>query len=339
MANKKKEMIILSFIAYRGFWETDPQKIEKKIAETLSLKILRPFIGKQELVWGPALYKGDHFLDAAMMYAVRNQNKPSEYTVVIRGTNPISLWSWLNEDLKINKQFPWVTGSPPASAKISEASENGLALLQGIKPADSIPGAGTTIQQFLQDTITRGEANTIYVTGHSLGGCMAPTLALWLKDTMASLDNVELSVYAYAGPTAGNEAFAQYSDNRFLENCNRFACHYDIAPHWWNEDTLEKMYTLYEPDISPGELDKVLIHKAVKEAKDKGYTQITNLRRVPGEIYTRIEEYIIQAIYQHVFPYLYLAVEKEDAPQIVKAVGLDKLLDDSPLLLYKEGLY
>jgi hypothetical protein len=340
VAEKKKEMVILSFIAYQGFWETDPQKIKNLLVETLNLKILKPFIGEQELVWGPALYKGDHFLDVAMMYTVRNKNTPSEYTVVVRGTNPLSIWSWLDENLKIEKQFPWETGTPPAGAKISEATHTALSVLQDLKPAESIPGTGIPINRFLQDIITGGEAKTIYITGHSLGGCTAPTLALWLKDTLKALDEVGLYVYAYAGPSAGNDAFAEYSDSQLAGNCNRYACSYDIAPDWWNVKSLRELYTIYEPEIEPGDLGKYLIHAAINAAEGKRYTQIAVHRKVPGEVNTRINDYLDQAIYQHVFPYLYLAVEKgNEAGHVVKAVGLDKLLDDSPLILYKDGLY
>lgn len=338
MIDKKKEMIVLSFIAYQGFWETDPQKVKNLVENTLSMKLLMPFIGKQELVWGPARTKGKQVFDVAMMYAVNNKSNPSEYTVVIRGTNPISLWSWWNEDLKIIKQIPWEYGKAPAQAKISQASHTALHLLQDLKPEESIPGAGQTINAFLQDIINSGKAKTIYVTGHSLGGCMAPTLALWLKDTLTGIDDIDLSVYAYAGPTAGNGTFAQYSNSR-LTNCIRYANHYDIAVHWCNEEALLELDNLYEPYISPSEAEKKLIAATAKAAKDKDYTQIDSLNDVPGDVYTVIKEYLAQAIYQHTFPYLYLVVAKEQAPAIVKAVGMDSLLEESTLANYKEDLY
>ena len=58
----------------------------------------------------------------------------------------------------------------------------------------------------------------VCVTGHSLGGCLAGTFALYLKDNRGSWDSSGTSpvcCITFAAPTAGNAAFATYSDGQF----------------------------------------------------------------------------------------------------------------------------
>ena len=54
----------------------------------------------------------------------------------------------------------------------------------------------------LRDAVDKlaGDRTTIYVTGHSLGGCATTTVALYLQ---AALTNHVFQVYTFAGPTAG----------------------------------------------------------------------------------------------------------------------------------------
>jgi len=87
------------------------------------------------------------------------------------------------------------------------------------------------------------------VTGHSLGGCLAGTFALYLKDNRESWDSSGTSrvcCITFAAPTAGNAAFAAYSDGQFTDgggfpgwdsslgtNCDAVRCSFDVAPLAW----------------------------------------------------------------------------------------------------------
>jgi len=96
----------------------------------------------------------------------------------------------------------------------------------------------------------------VAVTGHSKGGALATTVALWLKDALASPDAAEhwdsrggarVSSYAFAAPTPGNAAFADRidhvlaGDHHHLRNAN------DIVTHAWQVDELERIPDLYAP--------------------------------------------------------------------------------------------
>ena len=71
---------------------------------------------------------------------------------------------------------------------------------------------GLTIRDFIAQAAT--EEMRIHFTGHSLGGLLAPTYALWLYDELRGdpvHPRLTFSADAFAGPSAGNQAFADYT--------------------------------------------------------------------------------------------------------------------------------
>src|SRR5262249_13625321 len=144
---------------------------------------------------------------------------PSQYAIGIAGTNPKSILDWIIEDGFVAWQVPWVYALLDApGAKIALGTAIGLALLQNMKPSSKVPGGGSTLVDFLA-TVTKSPVQAA-VAGHSLGGALAPTAALWLADTQGFLShwdrhkNATLSALPTAGPTAGNSAFATYSGKK-----------------------------------------------------------------------------------------------------------------------------
>lgn len=124
-------------------------------------------------------------------------------------------------------------------------------------PAPARDGAGLDLLSFLAaDARAAAEPLDVTVTGHSKGGALAATVALWLKDALASADTAEhwdgrrgarVSCYAFAGPTPGNAAFASRidrvlgADHHHLRNTN------DVVTHAWQLDELTQIPTLYAP--------------------------------------------------------------------------------------------
>ena len=102
-------------------------------------------------------------------------------------------------------------------------------------------------------------------TGHSLGGLLAPAMALWLVDYLADAKKrrgdlkakLALDVYGYAAPTAGNRAFAAYLESR-LQNNKRFANDLDAATLAWDETTMRMLPSIYEPDVDMQPITKSL---------------------------------------------------------------------------------
>jgi hypothetical protein len=201
-----------------------------------------------EVVWGPVTYTvPGALLQDNMMYVVQNQTDTSQFAIAIRGTNFISQLNWMMDDFDLIQLMPW----PPASGttsngQISEGANIGLAALLGMTWTNS-EGTVLTLVDFLtQATAAANKTINICTTGHSLGGMLSSTLALYLYEIQSTWDpnNIgNISCISFAGPTAGNAEFATYSDSVFgamtappnwdsslTTNCDTVRCDLDIAP-------------------------------------------------------------------------------------------------------------
>lgn len=84
------------------------------------------------------------------------------------------------------------------------------------------------------------------------------------------------------GATAGNDAFAAYSD-RSLPTAVRFANTLDIVPHFWNIDTLNATKEIYRPALPPAPIINLLIDLArAHAAKGGDYLQLRNTVGIEG---------------------------------------------------------
>jgi hypothetical protein len=225
------------------------------------------------VAWGPVVvqFPTDHYAVNAM-YVAQNQDT---YVVGVAGTNPTSLFDWIVEDGFVSVQLPWIYDEL-AGAKISLGTGIGLAILQNAAPGTGIPGTGTTLREFLSGIFPKKGMNLV-VSGHSLGGALAPTLALWLHDTWLLWDpfrDVTLSTMPTAGPTAGNAAFASYSDEKL--SITRFANAIDVVPHAWQASDLTEIPTLYVPDIPSDDLVNDLVAFLGRISAAGDYTQLVD---------------------------------------------------------------
>jgi hypothetical protein len=207
------------------------------------------------IVWGPSVAQVLGNTPAInTMYVAQNATEPSKYVIAIAGTNFKSIIDALVEDNFVEWQVPWIYDPLLlGAAHISLGTAVGLAILQNMTPSSKVPGGGTTLAQFLA-TITKKPVQ-ITTVGHSLGGALAPAVALWLADTQPYTDwdpngNATLASLATAGPTAGNSLFALHTG---LKLGGRLASYYntlDIVPHAWQGSMLAKIPGLYGPNIS-----------------------------------------------------------------------------------------
>src|SRR5262249_21292014 len=165
---------------------------------------------------------------------------------------------WLVEGFLVSgdRQVPWLTGQPfSLERKISLGTFIGLRALQTLKPGPTLPGAGATVRDFLATQV--GAPIEINLGGHSLGGALSPTLALWLAARRSDWDpagHASLSVLPSAGPTAGNQEFADYSDGKIGPRVTRLHNPFDIAPDAWAVADLQAIPTLYAPEIQPDDV-------------------------------------------------------------------------------------
>jgi len=274
----QRDMATLAFLAYLGdALKGSDETVETQLDDCLqrALKV-QADSHRWELAWGPAVY---HFslskLDDNMMYVVQDTTNPSHFAVVVRGTNPSAFLDWLVEDFDVVDQVAWITSTsagkqPEGQPKISKGTSEGLHILQEMTPEGG-PVQNQNLLQFLQAQ-SPPSGLQIDVTGHSLGGALAPTLALWLAENLDS--RAKISVYPLAGPTPGNADFAAYYESVLGSSTHRLWNPFDIVPLAWNHETLGKMADLYEPLTRANPAERGLIDGLRSVVKDKGYTQI-----------------------------------------------------------------
>jgi hypothetical protein len=177
-------------------------------------------------VWGPAVYKAEENPGATNAMFVAYSASESCYVVAIAGTNPLGDSALLFEDLDVkpadmvawpptisNGTLRWTpSASPNASvAAIDKGTSLGLAALfaltgPGLDPTTSKVTQNVTLQSYLQSVTS--SSSTLIFTGHSLGGALAPTLALMLYPTPATSGWSAVRILATAGPTPGTRGVA-----------------------------------------------------------------------------------------------------------------------------------
>ncbi|WP_041350709.1 lipase family protein [Nitrosococcus watsonii] len=183
------------------------------------------------------------------VYVVQSVNDESQYAIAISGTNPYEITDWIFEDFLVAHTHPWKYGSCPAGARISSSAALSLAIFQNLKPCQGIPGANLRLIDF----INSASVSNLTVTGHSLGGEMASTVALWLADIQGEQwdrqKNAKLYAYCYAGPTAGNNSWANYFHERLGSHAHRIWNSLDVVPYAWEVSGLKQIPNLYKPSI------------------------------------------------------------------------------------------
>jgi len=246
--------LILAFLPYLGAPLSGPDVSEKtRELVAAGLEFFRPLIGPWKLVWGPAVFQVVRGAIPANTMFLAEHEETGELFVSIAGTNPFSAYAWFVEDFNVSETRAWGHGDAPESVAVSKGTLKGLLALQGMVPPTGFPGANVTLEDFLEERFAEeGDPVEMTVSGHSLGGALAPTLALWLLDTQKQWDRhgrATISVYAYAGPTPGNDAFASYFDARFGDRVHRIANPLDVVTHAWNVGDLADVKALYTPEI------------------------------------------------------------------------------------------
>jgi Lipase (class 3) len=190
---------------------------------------------------------------------------------------------------------------------------NPLKLLR--KHADAaLISNGKSVKEFLADQISKVPASEIFVTGHSKGGALSSTVALWLKDTQGPQataseqwdpqSKATINCYSFAGPTAGNEAFAKHSDDTLKDKCVRVWNNLDVVPKAFVPDAMRETSKLYELSSSDKKFLDPLIEKVAAGVKDLHYRQICGEgMRLDCALIPKLP-FPLQMIHQHLDAYL-----------------------------------
>jgi hypothetical protein len=173
-----------------------------------------------------------------LAFIARNSAK-DKLAVVVRGTVvEATLAGLINayEDLSVGT----VTHFPPGAHDAQVAYGSAVAFSRLTSASFTVPGyplTGMNLLLALQTLIADGSP-TIYVTGHSLGGCTATMIALYLQELVPGC---VFQVYTFAAPTAGLKSFADLFDHRFggsstaTNSSWRVMNVWDIVPRAWAE--------------------------------------------------------------------------------------------------------
>ncbi len=194
--------------------------------------------GDWALVWGPAVTA----IDAGNLMFVTYNKSTNQYAIAVRGTYPnfgLALLVDLYEDLDVSHplawQYPVVPGALVAGGTID-----------GLNDLIRFTSNGLAFHNFVDSQIAPSGAE-IFVTGHSLGGALTTVLAPWLVDRLSQRNAKNAVIpYTYAGPTAGNAAFASFYTGLF-KNSYRYHNTIDTVPKAWAD--LLSIKSLYS---SPG---------------------------------------------------------------------------------------
>jgi pimeloyl-ACP methyl ester carboxylesterase len=141
--------------------------------------------------------------------------------------------------------FPYLV--QPAGAGIAVAAGT----LVGLDELASMTGVGAGgAQQDLATFLKQLPSDAdVFVTGHSLGGCLASVVAAWLASVFGNA--ARLKAYTFAAPSAGNQAFADYYNALFTDSKTSSSTAYriyntlDSVPNAWA--SLATILTYYTP--------------------------------------------------------------------------------------------
>ncbi|HEU4881103.1 MAG TPA: hypothetical protein VFT45_02625 [Longimicrobium sp.] len=340
--NLQQQAFTLSMVASAGDDDTgSPGVIESELEFTIDefLKDAEPLIGTWSLAWGPVVYESGSPVAANAMFVAQGTDAGGNpaYVVAIAATNLRSHFDVITEDLDVTLTA-WPSSwpaQPPSTLQpnITQGTIDGVdALLDAVDPYSP----GGTLQDFLSGA--RSTSATLIFTGHSLGGALAPALALALfgAPSTGSLNPADWgAVYLYptAGPTVGDQDYASFWNSVFPPVTDSSQLQWnqlvwntmDVVPHAWaNITALDKIYS---PQISTSGCLGIIIAGLVLEVLEAGGTFVQpNNISLPGTFSVwsgssssspMIPYFLVETLYQHVYAYFEL-------------LGVDELLTASP---------
>ncbi len=302
-----------------GDASTLAQTLQNKLTTYLGLPdVQKAMEGQWSLAWGPAVFQSGtkhaanvlRFADNVMYVAASPDQ--SVYVVAIAGTNGSSTYDVDAEDNTVNTTKLWVDAFPalkpygdysaPLDINPWPTLSAGTAL--GANNLLSMTDELTTqknLVDFLKSLSDTG-SKTLIFSGHSLGGALAPTLALALFNPSGGPLSIKSWGHVYvlpvAGPTPGNQGLSQFFGQVFpQDSLNLSQPQYawnrniwntlDLVPHVWVVDMIKEIPTLYPKNTNwdggevPSDITN-LVNTAVLASQAGGllpgpYTQLPNI--------------------------------------------------------------
>jgi len=324
----RQEMLVLSYVAYVGMWGLSAFHTgrlfglqERFLNETPLLK------DRYRLVWGPAIDRANFGWHDHAAFAVERLDDPSHIALVLRGTNPLAYGNTMLEVGAVYEQRDWPYGrTGDRTPRIAAGVDRALQRVLRMRAEGRVPGAGASLVEFLNARAASSPNGIdVHVTGHSLGGVLASTLALYLTDTQGSEWDPErratLRATTFAAFSPGNADFASHSHAQLGSRCDRVANSLDLTPRVYADTDLETLAHIYEPEIPSGRIFGAFLARTRRKLARAGisYVQLPAEAPLHGTLSASSQSFIGQTMWQHVYGY-------------VSLLGLDDQIDPKALL-------
>jgi len=325
----------MAFLSYVGQFSKIDQTTVFQTANSINQQLPKyPNLKNDwEVVWGPALYcttaKKNPNPQANLTFVARSLSSPNSYIVATRGTVANDIWEWMTEDLATAFE-PWpIPASVNSTPHISSATFSAVYyVLNTVPPTETpsgyspLPGAGQTLADYLASVAATGNVN-ISFTGHSLGGAIAPTLALWFKQAQGNVqipqnaifypmptwdanNNASISCVSLAGATPGDTAFSDYFGALLGDSHDRIYNTNDVVPYGFaGLGSLSKLYLpikMTKKEI----IGLAAFEKKVKSAENKNgapYCVLPGGNPFTYALNPASTSYAAEALYQHINAY------------------------------------
>ncbi|GAA2023765.1 hypothetical protein GCM10009839_21800 [Catenulispora yoronensis] len=170
--------------------------------------------------------------NANMAYiAVNKAPGPDQVAVVIRGTTANLLD--VMEDFDVSTVVPFTASGSTTPISVSKGAMTAFTEVVNMRPAVPQGQDRSNLMQALAELLsTLNPQPGVFVIGHSLGGCVASMVALYLK-ALPWENKPEIGVLTFAAPTAGLADFARFFNRQKWLQSVRCANVYDLVPQAW----------------------------------------------------------------------------------------------------------
>ena len=217
--------------------------------------------GHASLTWGPyiatspskdpkaeGIYVTDNAMYVASLPDPGDANKQL-LVVALAGTSSTSYVAAMDEDFGVNMVPLSVPSGVSTDALVYEGGNTVLQKMIGwIDQTQKEPdyqGFLDNLSYQVNQLLDAQHSVEVVVTGHSLGGGLAPLLAAYLgsDSSIVQSEQVTVSCYTYAGPTAGDENFRTFLTQNVKYNA--IVNPLDLVPMAWAPKSLLQIPSLY----------------------------------------------------------------------------------------------
>jgi len=258
--------------------------------------------------WEP-LWVAEKVADPVTFAFLARHQGTGAYVLAIRGTYPDpfnrAYWDDGNLDKPFGTMQPW-PGAQSRSAKVAKGTWSAFQVLLALEKDE----LSTLPQKTLEQALLALPAGTVLtVTGHSLGGTLAPVIALWLSERPNA---VAAKVFAFAGMTPGNRQFARLfgAGTLLADRVFRFNNPLDTVPYGW--DRVWQTHDFYRPKPRGGILVTLIVGITKLCLIPYRFTAIGEEYPLPGKVQpTAVDHgliaYLLENLTQHL-PVTYLTL-------------------------------